>query len=316
MKKFNSIPRIGRAENLFNTGHLVIQEKMDGANFRFARSEDVDVDSGFDSGLVYGSKNVEFHDRENLNGSFEHAVDFVENNVDLDVLDDFANETNDTLVFYGEAMHPHTVHYTTNIPSVLLFDIYHVEDALFCDPSFVETFVTELGLETVPYLERGIDATEFSIEDYEFESSRWYDEESEGPKTEGIVIKNPETSARAKYRTEEFTEVHGTAKQSNATAANRDDSTELALKFTTEARVTKKIFKLRDHGHDVEMQMMPILWERVFQDIINEEYETIFTGDWDINTADFRSAVASHTATILERHLQRPDDSVLNEPVP
>lgn len=306
MKKFDSIPRIGRSENLFRGGYLTIQEKMDGANFRFALADDLDVDSSFDSGLIYGSKNVEFHDRENCNGSFEHAVDHVESNINIDALRDYQSNTGNTLTIYGEAMHKHTMEYSDDIPSVLIFDVWSSSTGEFFTPSLVESFIEHIGLDTVPILEFYVDAQSFSIDDYTFEKSRWLDPDSDGPKTEGIVIKNSSTRARAKYRTDAFTEAHWSTKQGDPSDKDTDNSKELAIKYTTEARVMKHVYALRDNGHEVEMEMMPILWKRVFQDIIEEEYETIFTGDWEINTADFRNYSASKTASVLENYLQQP----------
>ena len=61
------------------------------------------------------------------------------------------------------------------------------------------------------------------------------------------------------------------------------------------------------------MSLMEDLWREVFDDIIEEEYQTIFLGNHEIDTKEFRSEVASITANVLESYLERPQGSVLNE---
>ncbi len=56
------------------------------------------------------------------------------------------------------------------------------------------------------------------------------------------------------------------------------------------------------------MEMMEALWSRVFDDIISEEFETIFLGNHVLNTKWFRSEVAGIIAKTLQRILSRPMD--------
>jgi hypothetical protein len=127
------------------------------------------------------------------------------------------------------------------------------------------------------------------------------------------VIKNSVTGQRAKVRSEKFKEMHGSAKGKTPGEYEPEDAQVLAHQFATEARIMKMIHKYDDRGRDIEMGMMEDLWVDVFDDIIEEEYNTIFLGNHVIDTQQFRSEVASRTANVLQTYLSRPDDSVLNE---
>jgi len=50
----------------------------------------------------------------------------------------------------------------------------------------------------------------------------------------------------------------------------------------------------------------------VFEEF-EEEYETVFLGNYNINTKDFRSTIAEHIANEVRRYNKRPQNSVLNE---
>lgn len=297
MRKFDSIPRIGEAQNLLTEGGLWIQEKMDGANFRFT----LDDRSAFDSGFIYGSKNVEFHDRENLNGSFEHAVDYVEEHVDPEMLSLYSDEPGDYVVF-AEAMHPHTMNYVEEIPNVIGYDVYDTAREQYLAPPKSRLVLDRIGLTVAPYLERSIDAESWDPNAYEFEPSQWATD-GDGPDTEGIVIKNGITGARAKYRTDEFKEVHRGSSSKDDTSGLESDSRSIAETFATPERIRKQIYAMRDEGVDVEMEMMPTLWKRVYDDIVEEEYEMILNERWVIDVRELQNEVASITAQVLDSHL-------------
>jgi hypothetical protein len=117
----------------------------------------------------------------------------------------------------------------------------------------------------------------------------------------------------AKVRCEKFKEMHGASKGKTPEEYEPEDAAVLAHQFATEARIMKMIHKYDDRGKDVGMHVMEELWRDVFDDIIEEEYETIFLGNHTLDTKEFRSEVASRTADVLQQYLSRPDGSVLNE---
>jgi chorismate mutase len=304
-KKFPKIKRIGDDENsgILESGQLVIQEKMDGANFRFTYDPE-------DERLVFGSRNVEYWNEKDIDKNFTHAVDFVRDNIDLHALRHI--DERHSMTFFGEAMHAHTLDYRwEEVPSFLGFAIWDEYDELFLPWSSTEKIFDGIGLPTVPVRYTGW--ADRMPEAYEFPEPEIGDSEYRDGVPEGIVIWNQETNQIAKYRTEQFKERHGSQSVSNPDDYEPDDSVVLARQYTTEARVLKMIHKYRDRGRDIEMAMMEDLWRDIFDDIIEEEYDEIFLGNHVIDTKKFRSEVASITADVLQQYLSRPDGSALNE---
>lgn len=333
LKKYPSISRIGHEDNngILEEGHLVVKEKMDGANFRFTYYPEEDR-------IVFGSRNIEYWNDGNqaisdsqrrwfkINGllnrlpyianrkeepqddvddTFDHAIEFVKEETDKAALAE-QDELWGPLTFFGEAMHSHTLDYDWDeVPSFLGFDVYdHGREEFFSFDNAKEVFGV-IGLPTVPVVYQG---TAENFEDLEVPDSEYHD----GP-AEGVVIVNEDTGQRAKYRSDKFKEMHSAQSVSDPDEYEPSDSEVLARKFTTEARVLKLIHKYENRGRTIEMSIMEDLWEDVFEDIIEEEFETIFLGNYDLNTKDFRSEVAGITADVLQSYLERPDDSVLNQ---
>lgn len=311
-KKYPSIDRIGHDDNngILDGGYIVVQEKMDGANFRFTWDEDGER-------IVFGSRNIEYWNEKDIDSAFTHAVEYVREHADESVLTELADDY-DAITVFGEAMHAHTLEYGepepgdaqtwVDVPNFLGFDVWTRTEG-FLDWNEVADIIETIGLETVPIVYTGL-AEEWSCptDDEEFPESEYRD-----GIPEGVVIKNEITDQTAKVRTQQFKESHGTQTVADPDEYEPSDATVLARKYTTEARVLKQIHTYRDRGEEVSMSLMEELWRDVFDDIIEEEYDTIFLGNHTINTKEFRSEVASITADVLQRYLSRPDGSVLNE---
>jgi len=295
MKKYPKIKRIGDSENngILEQGHLYVQEKLDGANFRFTYNQE-------EERLVFGSRNVEYWNEKDIDSAFEHAVEYVRQKSTPENVGSISN-----LVFFGESMHPHTLDYDwENTPSFIGFDVYDEENSEFLLPSEAELAFNLLGLKTAPVVYDGI------AEDYNPEVP---ESDYRNGLAEGVVIKNTKTGQKAKLRSKEFKEKHISQSVTDPDEYQPDDSIILARQFTTEARVLKMIHKYEDSGRDIEMSIMEDLWHDVFEDIIEEEFDTIFLGNYQIDTKDFRSEVASLTADVLQTYLNRPEGSVLNQ---
>jgi len=310
MKKFSKIKRVGHDQNqgMFDNpdDELIIKEKLDGANFRFTHSRNVDGVEG--PRLVFGSRNVIYKNEKDTDSRFEHAVEHVREHVSPNDFIEHVEDGDDSLTIFGEAMHEHTLDYAwDDVPSVLVFDAYSERDGWLSWQS-VRAIARRLGLETAPevYFQR-------QYEDISELPDEIKSEYRDGP-AEGIVVRSPTLGLRAKSRSEDFLDKHAGGAPS-VVKGRTDDSAELARKLLAqEPWVDKWIHKYRDRDRTIEMAIMEDLWRDVFDDIIEEEYETIMLGNWDINTKDFRSIIASHVAEQLQAYLERPDDSVLNEP--
>lgn len=313
-KKYPKVKRIGHEENngMLDGGYIIVQEKLDGANFRFTWDEE-------DERVVFGSRNVEYWNEKDIDGSFEHAVEFVRETIDTEVLAELNNDY-DSMTIFGEAMHAHTLDYGEPVqengasvwkdtPNFIGFDIWTRRDG-FLDWNVAEDMIHEMGLESVPVFYDGLadQWDELSESDEDFPESEYRDGQPEG-----IIVRNEVSDQTAKLRTKKFKERHDTQSVTDPDEYDPQDSVLLARQYTTEARVLKQIHKYKDRGETIEMSIMEDLWRDVFDDIIEEEYDTIFLGNHTINTKDFRSEVASITADVLQTYLARPDGSVLND---
>jgi len=310
MKKFDKIPRLGKATGILGGGSLWIEEKMDGANFRFSLQDDR---------IIFGSKNVEYNNDYDVDKTFRHAIEFVRERVSAGMIGLLEYHMDTDLVFFGEAMHKHIMEYDPDIPSFLGFDVYHVEEERFIDPRKAHDSFYFLGLPTVPVIERKLPVEEFSPKTFEFPESNYLDPDSDGPKIEGIIIKNLETGQRAKHRTKEFMEVNssGTTTIDDGKGIDEKDqvAANYAAKYTTPARVKKTALKMRDEGNEIEMAMMNDLWIRVYEDIVAEEHDEILGERRVIDVGRFQSEVARRTAHILETWLQRMDRNPETDPM-
>ena len=310
--KYPKVKRIGFDENagILEQGHLVVKEKLDGANFRFTWDEDQER-------IVFGSRNVEYWDEKDTSDTFVHAIEYVRENADIEKIAGIQSEHDGRVVYYGEAMHSHTLPYgepnsdgsaTTwkDVENFIGFDVMADGERMSWDSA--RTIFNDVGLPYVETYYEG-DADGYELPDPEDMPDSFYRDGI----PEGVVIINEDTGQVAKHRSTKFKEKHDTQSVTNPDDYDPDDSITLARQFTTEARVLKMIHKYEDRGETIEMGIMDDLWRDVFDDIIEEEYETIFLGNYDLNTKDFRSEIASLTANVLETYLERPEGSVLNE---
>lgn len=314
-KKYPKIRRIGHEDNsgILEDGHIVVKEKLDGANFRFLREHHLDPSyRNREQELVFGSRNVEYKNEKDIDKNFEHAVEYVREEADLNGF--LKAETKwGPLVVFGEAMHPHTLEYDwDDTPSFIGFDVYAVQPDTFLSWKEAEDIIERMGLPTTPLVYEGPAAVfkeRYGLDEWSEKVSSAYRDGL----PEGVVIRNEDTGQTAKLRTQQFKEAHKTQSVTDPDDYEPSDSEVLARKFTTEARVLKIIHKYEDWGRTIEMSLMEDLWETVFDDIIMEEHKTIFLGNYEIDTKEFRSEVASITADVLETYLERPQGSVLNE---
>lgn len=314
MKKYPKIKRLGHDENdgILYSGDIAVQEKLDGANFRFTLDDNLDTEyqtEGRD--FVFGSRNVMYKNEKDIDDAFDHAIEHVREHGDATALREMQGDSD--LVVFGEAMHPHTLEYEwDDAPSFIGFGVWSSDNG-FLSVDDAYTVIVGMGLEKAPVVYSGptehFDIGEITDDDGLSTLSSEYRDGL----AEGFVVKNSTTGQRAKVRSEPFKEKHDSQSSSKPDAEEPDDSTVLAHKYTTEARVLKQIHKYKDRGRTIEMGVMEDLWRDVFDDIIEEEYDTIFLDNHVIDTKEFRSEVASITAGVLQQYMQRPDGSVLNE---
>lgn len=285
MKKFPSIPRISNApETFLKQGRLWILEKVDGANFRFQLHR---------SGRIrFGDRSRVYEDPDDVPESYQHAVRHVQEHLDRNALRQAVDDVED-FVFFGEAMHHHTVAYDWDrTPSFLGFDVWSDSAEEFRPPAAVEQIYDRIGLQPVNVFEQDVPAETFDPDSYSIPQSEWYD----GP-AEGVILRN-EQDERAKLLHQEFREVDETIPVDGS-------AIELAAKYATQHRFEKLASKLKDRGRPVTFQL---LYDRVLEDIVREEHKQLHHGDRTVDMRAFRSEVAARTRKFLDT-----DDRAVHE---
>jgi len=277
MKQFPSIPRVANAPaDLRREGHLWLLEKVDGANFRFQLQS---------SGLLrFGDRSRVYDDHNDVPDPYQHAVRHVQTNLDREALRNAVDDV-ESIVFFGEAMHHHTIAYDwERTPSFLGFDVWSGEADRFLPPDRVEQIFDRLGLQTVPVIERERPAKYFNPDSFEIPESAFY----EGP-AEGIVLRN-KRGQRAKLLHPDFQGV-------DETVPTEAGAGTLARKYATERRFEKLAAKLDDCEQPPTFDR---LYDRVLEDIVREEHKRLFHGSDLIDMSEFRSEVAALTREYLE----------------
>lgn len=279
MKAFPSIPRLADAPpELLSGGHLWIQEKVDGANFRFQVQK-----SGL---LVFGDRDRVF---DEVPEPYRHAARHVREAFDVDafraaVENGDATESVEDVVFFGEATHRHTVSYDFDrLPSFLGFDIWSVSKGRFLPPDVVERAFETLGLEPVNAFAKEVRAADFDPASYEIPASAWYD----GP-AEGVVLRT-KTGTRAKLLHPQYRDV-------NETVSIEGTPEDLARRYVTDRRVRKAISEIEDRGHPSDFDSV---YERVLEAVVREAHERLVHGD-RVEKRNFRSAIAAQVREHLD----------------
>lgn len=321
MKKYDKIKRLGHDQNkniLENPDdQIIVKEKLDGANFRWAFNEDGEP--------VFGSKNVEYtkdgepiYDAEKydkLDDRFTDAIQHVR-----DKVEDIDGKNYRGYTFFGENMVSHSLEYRwEEVPQVIGFDVYDHKNEEWLLTPFAYDLFDELGIETAPIL-MSTTAEEFKKKHKENEDGFPIPESQyRDGKGEGIVIINETESEpdlhgfnyRAKLVADEFVE-----KRKEATGANQNreavsDTEKLVSKFCTDGRIRKHIEKLQDRGRDLGMELMENeddidgLPMAVTKDIIEEEYDTFATSSKTVDFKEFRSKIAKRCVYVLRQEVQR-----------
>lgn len=275
MKQYPSTPRVADAPSaLFESGHLWLQEKVDGATLRFQLR---------DNGLIrFGDRN-RVYDRDEIPTPYGHAVRHVRENLDRDALRAAVDDVSE-ITFFGEATHRHAIDYDwERMPSFLGFDVWSASKGRFLPPDAVERIYRRLGLDPIETFRKEVRATDFSPDRYEIPDSNWYD----GP-AQGVVVRN-KVELRAKLLHPRFREVDD--------AKPVDGSAEaLARRYATDRRF-EKLVRTLDAGADAVT--LETLFERAFEDIVREEHGRLFHADTALDRRAFRSAVAARTRQFL-----------------
>lgn len=289
MKKYPSLnyPGDKGTEGLFSDGQIFIQEKLDGANFRFHVTGDGE--------LEFGSRNV-VGDLDS--GQFGESMQFIRDRVDPEYVRELEDSHPERYVFYGEAMIPHTLSYDwEQTPAFIGFDVWCKNGGYWMHPEEAQDTFYDIGLPDAPIIDM-VFAEGWDDYNFEVPQSEYGDVEAEG-----VVFKNPEMGVRAKHVRDDFKEKN---KQTFGASKKKDlTDTELFVEeYFPPARVRKNAHKLVDEGDyaDLEMEMMRDLPEKVIRDAIDEEGGEIFMSEnYTIDIGEVRSLASSRCAAVLRQ---------------
>ena len=247
-----------RTENALE-GPVIIQEKVDGSQFRFGRNEDGD--------FALGSRSVNWVDR-NCDGMFNSGVSYLRGVKDRLTKPD----TYFFCEYLSKPKHNTLCYERTPKNYFVLFDV--MEHGKWVDRITLEAWAELLDIEVVPELFSGIvgdNALDFFKELHKTDSFLGKE------KIEGVVIKNYNQNIDlggvifplfTKYVREEYKERHGKEwkSQSPKTAVN-----DFINSFQSEARWTKAISHLRDQGLiEKSPRDIGVLIKAVQKDVIEE----------------------------------------------
>ncbi|MGG1156889.1 RNA ligase family protein [Brevibacillus formosus] len=116
-KKYTDVVRLGHqtTEGVFKEGdHIIIQEKLDGANASFRYDEETNSIRAF-------SRNMELHEEENLHGFFQWTQQLPKEEIVAG------------MVYFGEWLNPHKIKYPHYEKQFFLFDMYDTAACEYVD---------------------------------------------------------------------------------------------------------------------------------------------------------------------------------------
>jgi hypothetical protein len=266
-------------------GEVVLQEKVDGSQFRFGINEDGEV--------LCGSKAVSF-EPGHCEKMFKPAVDYVES-IEDEIRHDFHTDT----YFFCEYLQKtkHNVLNYERIPKnhLVLFDVFHRGEWLSEDRKALEVHAVTLGIDVAPELWRGEIEMQRVGAGEKFDRTKGYTGLDflkntihsnlsflGGVQIEGVVIKNYKESIDVggvifplftKYVREEYKEAHNSEWKSRSPKGSMQEYFD---GFCNEARWQKAVQHLKDKG-ELEQSPRDIgnLIKEVQNDIKSEEIDNI-----------------------------------------
>lgn len=299
-KKYTKIKILGDEENkdIFSNpkDEIIIEEKIDGANFRFMITKE--------GNIIFGSRTQQLTSDEgedtNVEKNFRRCVEFIRekwNNLKYD-------GTNlSHLIFYGENMVKHTMNYDwEKIPPYLGFDIYDITENEYVDGYHKQMIFEQIGLETVPIIKICKAKEITKIEDNSVPESKYASISSQDRQAEGIVFKNYDKQIFAKYVREKFKEKNKEVFGGGKKFAKTDDEYFCAV-YCTNARIDKCIFKLVDEGKKLDMSIMGDLLNMVYKDIWEENWNEISFSKRKIDLLNLKKLVSKRCLEVLKQSI-------------
>ena len=274
-KKYMDIERLKDkyVDGFVQGDDIIVQEKIDGANFSIRYSEDDNTVKAFSRKKVLELGN-------NLRGAWEWSQ-----KLDVDLVHKVLGNG---LVLFGEWLVSHTIVYPQDrYQNAYFYDVWDSENEKYLPQSEVKEIVNQLGLIYVPVFYEG------KFESWDHLSQFVGKTDLGGEKGEGIVVKNMtrlnDPNTRLPFYTKivaaEFceTKAHRNSKPVDMEKVEQrkvlQDTVETIV---TEARVKKLVHKMVDEGiipEDWDEHNMKVIAQNigkeVYYDCLKEEPETV-----------------------------------------
>lgn len=265
--KYPKIKHLGDKETLglFSPGPVVVQEKIDGANFAFFIENDT---------INFSKRSSNLTDGETLQKNKDKSTKWLAITSIMEVYQKNPEKFKKNLYYFGESMQKHTLAYD-DIPGFVGFDVYDLETHEVLDWKIAKKAFESLGLPFI-HVHFEKDGSEITVGELKelIKTSTYRKGEAEG-----VIIKRYDKKnvygrqLYGKILAEQFHEIKSRPDSEKVLAA---DEIKIANEYATSARIEKIIHKLHDDGHEIEMPMMKILFKEVTKDILEEEILDIY----------------------------------------
>ena len=303
--RYHKIKQLGDEDNegIFSDpeDEIVIQEKIDGANFRFMIK---------DGQIIFGSRTRELDEKDKAGKGWNRCVMHI-----LEAQGKNPGWYREGCIYYGECCTPHTMPYDRQkMPPFLGFDIYNIEDVKYLHWSEAQAMFFDMGLAFVPVI---LDCTVKSIMESDINDdlvpiSVYAHPESKDQQAEGIVFKNHKKQLMAKYVREKFKESAKDLFGGSPKRAKTDNNFVIA-KWCLNARIDKCIFKLVDEDHKLEMPLMKHLPTMVYADMMEEHWKEITSSKLTIDFGKLKSQMSKRCVAVLKNVMVNNEAGVGNE---
>lgn len=262
MKPFPPLPDVDATPDLFESGHLWLQELVAGAPLRLQLAAEGTLTVADRTGPL-----------DDPPPSLRASVTHIERSLNRSALLAAADDPS-SVVVYGVATRFEGVLYDwERLPPFLVTDVWSGERGEYLPPDVVERTAERLGLAPVNALQKEVDARHFDVADYDPPGSAWYD----GP-VAGVVVRN-KTGDRAARRTDPGGPDHEPLPT---------EPSALAAAVVTERRVQRAAERLASPGFDG-------VFDAVLAAVAREEYARL---PEEFGDREHRSAVAERVGAL------------------
>lgn len=263
MKKYTKVIRFdkGKYQDILESGHIIVQEKLDGANASFTWNEMTNT-------LDVFSRNCLLDEENDLRGYYAWAKQ-----LNVELVKKYPH-----YIYFGEWLVKHKLDYGSNMDQFYLFDIFDKQKHKYLPFDIVRQEAERLGLNLIPVFYEGSTRPVEELKQFVGKSLL-------GDVGEGIVIKN--VNYQDKFGVQIYLKMVSDTFAEKVKAKKPKDQNvtqeELFIEtFLTVARVEKFLYKLVDEGvlpdHFGVKEIPVILRElgpRLYEDLIEEEGDSL-----------------------------------------